>query len=428
MADQRGPVGLITGGGALPLEIARVILARGRGVFLVGLEGEAGPEIEAFPHAWANWGQIGKLLGSLEHAGCRDVALVGRVRRPDLKRLRLDLGFFRAVPTLLRIMAGGDDSILRRIVRFFEVHGFEVRGLAELAPELLAGCGRLGRLQPYGGCERDLVVGLGVLSALSPFDIGQAIVVDGGAVVAIEAAEGTDGMLRRLAESRRKVPSGGGRGGVLVKAPKAGQEMRIDIPVIGPETVTRAVAAGVGGIAVSAGHVLITSQHETIAAADSAELFLVGFDRAGPARIPETPRAPAALWAASRRRPSRQETTDIHKGRAVLDALAGAPGATATGVIVARDYVLGVDAGEGLVELCNRARDLRQWGDGTTKRRRGALIARSAGANPEAVVRAAVAAGLAAIAIPDARAASELARVCDRDGLTVVAYPGGSEG
>ena len=219
---------------------------------------------------------------------------------------------------------------------------------------------------------------------------------------------------------------------VLVKTPKAGQEMRIDLPVIGPETVARAAEAGLDGIAVTAGRVLVTSRADTTAVADSAGLFVVGFDRtesvAPPQAVHDTPHSRMALNVVSRRRPSRRELTDIYKGRAVLDALDGSRGASGTGVIVARDYVLGVDAGEGIVELCNRARSLRQWGDGTTKRRRGVLITNAASTNTEDVARAAIAAGLAAIAIRDPAAAPELARACDRHGLAVVAYSRALEG
>jgi DUF1009 family protein len=271
-----GGLGIIAGRGPLPCVIAASAAARGIPLHIVAIRGETRKEIERFPHTWIKWGEIGKMFAALDNNGCADLVIIGGVNRPDLANVKFDLGAIKTLPFLLSLGKGGDDHLLSRIVRFFEDKGYRVHGAGDVAPELMAGEGGLGAKAPTAEDKADIDLAFEVVRALGRFDVGQGAVVVKGHVLAVEAAEGTDAMLARCAELRAAGRAGrGGRAGVLVKAPKPGQEERIDMPTIGPETVNNAAAAGLAGIAV-ASRVLMAERKATIAAADRQRLFLLG--------------------------------------------------------------------------------------------------------------------------------------------------------
>ncbi len=267
-------LGVLACGGAMPLAVCEAAIAQGRQVHVVALQGVTDPAIARFPHDWVRLGQVGKLLQSLRRAGCQDLVLIGALRRPNLRKIGFDRGFLWHARTILGLTRGGDDSVLRRVVRFFEAEGFRVRGAHEIVPSLTAPEGVLGCLAPEKEAETDIARGLAVLGALAPFDVGQSVVVARCHVLGVEAAEGTDAMLERCARVRQW--GGRGRSGVLVKAPKRGQELRIDMPVIGARTVELAALAGLTGIAVAAGQVMIAEQADMIDLADRHGLFVIG--------------------------------------------------------------------------------------------------------------------------------------------------------
>lgn len=267
-------LGVLACGGTLPIVLCEAAVAQGRRVHVVAVKGQADPALERFPHDWVRLGELGHLIGALRKAGCDELVIIGSLRRPNIWKSGLDFGFFRHLPTILSLTRGGDDSMLTRIVRFFEGQGFRVRGAHEIAPSLVAPEGALGGVEPDGEAGTDIARGLALLDALAPFDVGQSAVVARGHVIAVEAAEGTDAMLRRCAELRQW--GGRRRTGVLVKAPKRGQEMRIDMPVIGARTVELAANAGLAGIAVAARHVMIAEQAEMIELADRHGVFVFG--------------------------------------------------------------------------------------------------------------------------------------------------------
>ncbi len=272
-----GPLGIIAGRGPLPCLLAEAASARGLPLHIVGIHGEASDDIERFPHTWMKWGELGKLFGALDGNGCRDLVIVGGVNRPDLANVKFDFAAVKYLPFLFSLGKGGDDNILSRVVDFLEQRGYRVHGPEEVLPELLVGAGVLGDKVPSAEDRADIELGFRVVASLGHLDIGQAAVVAKGHVLAVEAAEGTDAMLARCAELRqsgRVSPSG--RIGVLVKAPKPGQEARIDLPTIGPETVRRAAEAGLAGIAVAARQVLVAELARTVDAANRQGLFLVG--------------------------------------------------------------------------------------------------------------------------------------------------------
>lgn len=272
-------LGIIAGGGALPLTVAQSAREAGRAVHIVGVRGAAEEAIEAFPHTWVKLGELGRMLKALNDAACRQLIIAGGVRRPDLANIRLDLGAIANLPAILSLTVGGDNTVLTSVVGFFESKGFEVVGADEIAPGLLAGPGPLGARRPGKRDRADIGIGLRVVASLGALDVGQAAVVAGAYVLAVEAAEGTDRMLARCGELR---PWGRSRSrrhsGVLVKCAKPGQDRRVDLPAIGPDTVNAAHAAGLSGIAVAASDVLVIERERLVETADRAGLFVIGVE------------------------------------------------------------------------------------------------------------------------------------------------------
>ncbi|HEX5957106.1 MAG TPA: UDP-2,3-diacylglucosamine diphosphatase LpxI, partial [Hyphomicrobiaceae bacterium] len=267
-------IGILAGGGRLPSLIADGVLQRGGSVRIVAIEGEAGPDIARYPHTWVNWGQVGCMISVLR-AEADAMVIAGSVRRPDLWKLRPDWGFFLSLPQILGMMVGGDDSVLSRVVRFFEAKGIEVRGAHEVAPDLLVLGGPAGALSLDSQTHADARLGFAVRAALGPLDAGQAVVVADGRVLAIEGAEGTDAMLTRVAALRTGA-SLLSRSGVLAKGPKPGQELRVDMPAVGPRTIENVAAAGLAGLAVEAGAVLMLDRGEAVHVADSIGIAFEG--------------------------------------------------------------------------------------------------------------------------------------------------------
>jgi lipid-A-disaccharide synthase len=415
-------IGILAGGGRLPLTIAESVIARGGSVHIVAIEGEADASVARFPHTWVNWGQVGRMVATLRERADA-LVIAGGVRRPDLWKLRPDLGFFLSLPQILQMLAGGDDSVLSRVVRFFEAKGIVVRGAHEVAPDLLTLGGPAGALALDGQGRADAELGFAVRAALGPLDAGQAVVVAGGKVLAIEGAEGTDAMLARVA-GLRGANGGGQHSGVLAKGPKPGQELRVDMPAIGPRTVAAAADAGLAGLAVEAGAVLLLDRAEAVEAADTRGLAVEGLAHAAVPQVGPTMVDPPPVRVAGRLHPARRDETDIAKGLAAVERLA--PFDTGQAVVVSRAYVLAIAAAEPASAMLDRTRALRQWGVGA-KRRVGVLTCRAgAAAGAEALLHGAAAAGLAGVAVtgpPAALAAFETPgaiAAADSDGLVLV--------
>lgn len=271
------PLAIVCGGGAFPPAVARAAEAAGRRVVMFPLRGFAGDEVESWPHVWVHLGQFGRLTTELRRRGCRDVVFIGTVLRPRIRDLRLDFAGLRRLPRVFGMLRGGDNHLLSSVGQLFEEEGYRLLGAHEVAPGILAPAGRLGGIEPGVEDRADIDVGRRALEALSPFDVGQAVVVVNGHVVAVEAAEGTDLMLGRCTElravGRLKTPPGRG---VLVKLPKRGQDRRFDLPSLGARTVEGVAKAGLAGIAVEAGGVIVPDTEELVRAADAAGIFLVG--------------------------------------------------------------------------------------------------------------------------------------------------------
>jgi DUF1009 family protein len=275
-----GPLAIICGGGALPVVVAQAAQRHGRDVVLFPIRGWADPATVApFRHHWLAPVQAGRLLRLMRAEGCRDIVFIGSALRPPLRSLRLDWGTLRWLTRIVASYRGGDDRLLSAIARALESEGFRVVGAHEVAPEILMPAGSVGGRAPSTADQADIARGLELLHALGGFDVGQAVIVANGQVLAVEAVDGTDNMLAHVAALRERGRVHTPRGvGVLVKAPKAGQDRRIDLPAIGPKTVEGVAAAGLAGIAVVAGSAIIAEADKVTRMADAANVFVCGIE------------------------------------------------------------------------------------------------------------------------------------------------------
>jgi DUF1009 family protein len=273
-----GPIGIIAGGGALPFAVAEELIAGGRKPYILAIRGACaeGP-LSRFDHQWIALGEFGRVKKLLKLHGCRDIVFIGSLVRPALSELRFDLQGLRHIRKVYAAFRGGDDHLLTTIATLFEDAGYRILGVQDVAPGLLMPQGCLTRRTPDARDEADIAKGLEVLRALGPFDIGQAVVVIDGHVVSVEDIGGTDSLLARVADLRKmrriRYPVGCG---VLIKAPKSGQDLRLDLPTLGPTTIESLVAAELAGSAIVAGSALIAEPQKVIAAADASRLFVTG--------------------------------------------------------------------------------------------------------------------------------------------------------
>lgn len=237
---------LIAGQGLLARLIAGQLRGAGERVGVFSLEGfePLGVESESFRIE-----RLGTLLRHLREEGFDRFCLAGAVRRPRVDPALVDAESAGAVARIAGALDRGDDALLRVVAQIFEEAGLKVVGAHELLPSLLAAESP----SPGGRLALDAARGRAVLAALGPLDLGQGCVVAEGQVLAIETLPGTEEMLGFVARTR--VP--GSRGGVFVKRAKPGQDLRMDMPAIGPDTVDQALAAGLAGICLQAGHVLL---------------------------------------------------------------------------------------------------------------------------------------------------------------------------
>ncbi len=277
-APERDPLAIICGGGSFPGAVAEAVARQGRRPVMFAVKGWADPKVvERYDHHWIAIGQAGRFFRLVRAEHCRELLFVGTLLRPPLTQIRLDWQSIRLLPRMVRMLRGGDDRLLSGVARLAEEGGVRVVGVQEVAPDIMVPDGVLGRYRPSARDRADIALALTVIAALGPFDVGQAAVVADNHVLAVEAAEGTDHLLARIADLRRQgrvvTPAGVG---VLVKAPKPGQDRRFDLPAIGPQTVEHVARAGLAGLAVAAGGTIIAEAGQAVAAADRAKIFLLG--------------------------------------------------------------------------------------------------------------------------------------------------------
>lgn len=279
-------LGVIAGGGELPVVLAAHLAATQRPYFVARIAPFAHAALDAHPGATNGLGAMGARMEAMRQAGCDAVVMLGQVPRPDISTLELDDGARAMLPALIAAMPQGDDALLRAVLAEHERAGFRVVGADEVMNDLLTPMGSWGEVAPNSVQLNDIRSAAAVAAVIGSFDVGQGVVVCDGLVLAVEAQEGTDAMLRRVAElpeTLRGIPSQ--RRGVLLKRPKPIQERRIDLPTIGVRTIEGAAAAGLAGVAVEAGGALAVNRADIIQAANAAGMFVYGFT---PAEVGET--------------------------------------------------------------------------------------------------------------------------------------------
>lgn len=275
-------LGLIAGGGDLPVEIARHCERSGRPLFVIRLKGFAGATLDPYAGAEVGIAELGKCFKALKRAGCQAICLAGNVSRPDFAALIPDLRGLKALPAVVAAAGRGDDALLRAVLGEFEKEGFAIEGAHQVMEDLALAAGPLGARRPTAAEMGDVTRAMAVARAIGGLDVGQAAAVCRGLVLAVEAAEGTDAMLARVAGLPAHLRGAPGAGvGVLAKAPKPIQETRVDLPTIGPATVRAVAAAGLAGIVGEAGGLLVLEREAVIALADELGVFILGVEPQG---------------------------------------------------------------------------------------------------------------------------------------------------
>jgi len=274
---------VVAGSGRLPVDVAATLAANGHAPFVFLIEGEADPDgpLTAYAHEAGSLADTSGFLRVMKREQITHVVLAGAIsRRPRFREIRIGLPLVPHVPKIALALARGDDGLLRVIIALFEKLGMKIVGAHQVAPDLLVPCGVLTRAKPTAQDRRDLDAALAAAHAIGALDIGQGAVSIGGRVIALEGIEGTDGLLRRTADLRGHGRLAGKQRGVLVKCAKRQQEMRADLPSIGPETVEAAHRAGLVGIGVEAERSLMLDAGALIERADALGLFVVGLEPA----------------------------------------------------------------------------------------------------------------------------------------------------
>ncbi|WP_288758620.1 UDP-2,3-diacylglucosamine diphosphatase LpxI [uncultured Brevundimonas sp.] len=276
----RPKLGLIAGGGDLPQAVAQRCDAEGRALYVVRLEGFADPHLTRWPGDDFGMAQIGAILKALKRSGCAAVCLAGIVNRPDFKTLKPDLKGASLLPGIVAAATKGDDALLRKILSVFEAEGFAVEGADDILGGETLPAGALGAVTPTAEQMSDLKKALHIAEKSGELDIGQGAVVCDGLVLAVEAQEGTDAMLDRVAALPSDLRGRPGQArGALGKAPKPIQDLRVDMPVIGPRTLENAARAGLAGVGGVSGRLILIDRPAVIETADRLGLFVWGETR-----------------------------------------------------------------------------------------------------------------------------------------------------
>lgn len=267
----QAPIALFAGKGDLPKTLIDVFQKQERPFIVLAFNGQTDKAmVQDLPHIWIHYGEVGKALAYIKENHIKEIVMAGAISRPAIKEIRPD---WEGVKWLAKVgsKALGDDNLLRLIIGMIEEKGYKVVAPDDLLANILVPQGTLSALEPDEQAWKDIGRGVEILWALSPVDVGQAVVIQEGLVLGVEAIEGTDALIERSASLCRP-----GLGGVLVKIAKHQQEQRVDLPTIGLETVHKALAAGLRGIAVEAERTLFLHREETLKLANSKNFFIVG--------------------------------------------------------------------------------------------------------------------------------------------------------
>ena len=271
MSQLPAKLGIVAGGGHLPRQLLEFCDSKGVETFTIAFDGQTDMRlVEGRDHIVTRLGAAGQIIKALRMRGYQDLVLIGHIKRPHLKELMPDLytaGFLAKLG--LRFM--GDDNLLSAIHEELQKEGFTLHGIHELMSDLLMPEGVLGKVKPSKAHLADIVAGLKIAKAIGALDIGQCVIIQDGVVLGVEGIEGTDELIRRCAEYRRTKT-----GGILVKAAKPQQDRKIDLPTVGPITMTLCSSCGFDGIAVESGSALLVEMDETVDIANQNGMFFAG--------------------------------------------------------------------------------------------------------------------------------------------------------
>ncbi len=269
-------LGIIAGGGNIPQMLVKYCQQTNRDFFVLAIEGNANKDFftNDIPHKWIRIGQAGTGFKKFAEEKVQDVVMIGTIHRPSFADLIPDFrttAFFAKIGT----RALGDDGILRALVKEIESEGMRVCGIHEVLPDILVKNGVLGKIKPDKQALADIKRGVEVAWELGRLDVGQSVVVQQGLVLGVEGIEGTDKLILRCGDYKRK-----GVGGVLVKLRKPQQDMRIDLPTFGSQTIENAHKSGLRGVALHTGNGLLVDETEAIKLADKLGMFVIGINPA----------------------------------------------------------------------------------------------------------------------------------------------------
>lgn len=267
-------LGIIAGGGIIPKLLIDFCKESGRPYFVLAIEGNANRAYfdKTVPHQFIRIGQAGTGFKRFLEEKVGEVVMIGTIHRPTLSELVPDLrttAFFAK----LGLKSLGDDGILRALVQDIESENMRVVGVHEVMPKLLVQEGLLTSYKPDKQAKADISRGVEVTLSLGRLDVGQSVVTQQGLVLGVEGIEGTDELVKRCQNYRRK-----GVGGVLVKLRKPQQDMRIDLPTIGVQTIENAYQSGLRGVAIHAGNALIVDEPSVLKLAEKHKMFLIGIN------------------------------------------------------------------------------------------------------------------------------------------------------
>lgn len=271
------PLGVIAGGGDLPRLVAEEAMRNGWTPRILaigdGMACDWSPH-QSQPMAWS---RLGDVFGQLRSSGVRRLVFCGTVSvRPDFRSILPSFRTLALLPQIFGVIRGGDDTLLRAAARALEKRGFELLAVQELVPELLMPEGSVTGAVPGRDEEEALKRGFEASRVLGLLDVGQAVVASKDRVIALEGIEGTREMLERVADLGRRGRIGSKERCVLVKGVKPHQDLRFDLPSIGVSTIEEAAAAGLAGIALTAGRALVMRIDDVTAAARRNGMFLLG--------------------------------------------------------------------------------------------------------------------------------------------------------
>jgi UDP-2,3-diacylglucosamine hydrolase len=275
MLKLKQKIGLIIGGGRAPKIIIDQLLKDKEDFVVIALSGHTSPSSvnSKMKHEWVNIGQIKKTFDLLKKHNISCVSFIGSVNRPSLSNVKTDIEASLFLPKMgFKKFVGGDDKLLSSLMGLFEQQGFHILPATSIASSMKAEKGTLGKIAPKKHEIKDIEEGASILDLISSADIGQALVIEKGYVLGVEAAEGTQRLIKRCKSLKKEQ----NKCGVLVKIKKKNQDTRVDLPSIGVKTIDAVKNAGLRGIAIQSEYSIIIDKEKVIKKANENNIFLVG--------------------------------------------------------------------------------------------------------------------------------------------------------